>query len=116
MEDTEDTPFLFLDTKGDFILDIYFELKKGVSYNTCFLDALKSTDLSDFFISCLFNDIKDLKRIVWFHPKLNVIYDYFVEEYKNELDISYDIVAEFLSKYKYRLDPVIWAKFCYKHS
>jgi hypothetical protein len=113
----------FLKAQSDRILDIYFELRDKFKYNPCFLENLKSTTLTEFFVSAVFwptdrHIARDLQQLVWFDPKLDMFYDIFIEEFRNELDISYDIVEGVVAKgeSKRKLDYVAWGKFCFNNS
>jgi hypothetical protein len=100
---------IFLDYHTDNIISLYYEFKQRFSYTPFFLANLKSTDLTDFFIELLYyKDTFKYKKL----PLLN----FFLKEYSNELDISFNITEKLLTSCKYKLDYDSWTRFCYTKS
>jgi hypothetical protein len=103
----------FLHDSLDNIMDMYDDFKCRFAYNPYFLGHLRGTDLTDFFIDVLFAQ-EDTENILT--KKDYTLFYTFHEEYQNELNTSFAIVDNFLSKYKYSLSPSSWAVFCLQFS
>lgn len=100
----------FLDYHTYNIIHLYEQLKNTFTYNPFFLDKLKSTDLTDFFIHLLYYNYN-------YNSQQNLYYiKNFSIEYENELSISFNIVEKFLNTCKYNLDYSTWSYFCYTKS
>ena len=93
----------------DEIIDIYYEFKQRFSLSPFFLAELKSTELTEFSIDSILNNLN--------LPKINDEYiEYFNYYYKNEIYTSYKIMARFLKTWKYNLTEKNWIIFCYIHT
>jgi hypothetical protein len=104
----EDQVDKFFENNLDAIIDMYDEFRERFSHNPYFLQKLVSSNLTDFFIDCLFenNQVRSLNE-----RDICVL-----QEYENEINISYSIVYSFLYKFKYRLPQNHWIQFCSKFS
>lgn len=102
--------FLFFESYN--IVLLKEDLKRRVSLiSPFFLDYLEVYYLSDFIISLLFKNDFKLKNY-----KLDYI-EYFKSVYTNELNISYSIISQFLTKFtKVNLDFNKWVLFCITYS
>lgn len=98
----------FLDYHTYNIIHLHEHLKNTFTYSPFFLAKLKSTDLTDFFIHLLYYNY-NLKQNL---PYIKI----FSIEYENELNISFNIVENFLKTCKYNLDYNTWSNFCYTKS
>ena len=100
----------FLDHHTINIIYMYQDLKQRFNaFSPFFLANLKSTHLTDFFITILY--YKD--TLQYQNPPLIIP---FVKEYQNEIDISFNIVQTFLKSCKYNLNYNSWCHFCYYKS
>jgi hypothetical protein len=100
----EDQIDKFFENNLDAIIDIYDDFRERFSYNPRFLQKLASSDLTNLFIDCLFEDNPP--------SPLSERDMCFLHDYENEISISYSIVYSFLYKYKYRLPQKRWIMFC----
>jgi hypothetical protein len=94
------------------INNIFYDFKNRFSITPFFLAKLKVTDLTDFIID-LYN----------FNKHGNIINDgtgrgTFNNYYNSELNISYEIITNFLKQNKFNLNLHYnnWINFCYKFS
>lgn len=103
--------FLFFESYNMIIL---LENIKNHFSNTSpfFLDYIKIYNLSDFIINLLFLN-KSYTQFKNFN--LNFI-ELFRSTYYNELNISYNIIYNFLKKFNYNIDFKIWILFCITYS
>lgn len=103
----------FICNNLDDILDIYYDFKDRFSFNPYFLGLCKPTDLSDFFAMCLYNNGESPRSA---SSASRTLQERFQTEYSNELSTSYYIVATFLEQFDHVLIPLVWIRFCIKHS
>jgi len=102
--DDEDPIECFFHTNLDAIIDIYDDFRDRFGHNPMFLQHLSSSDLTDFFIDCIYHN----KPVHSLTENDSIFY----HEFYYELDISYMIVNNFLHKYKYKLPRTTWIQFC----
>lgn len=110
-----DPYIFFIDNIFDHHLDtinyICKDFKNRFSLTPFFLGNLKITDLTDFIID-LYKSNKNTQIY------LNSIQNTFQNYYNSELNISYNIITNFLKQKKINLHLQYnnWVKFCYKFS
>lgn len=113
--DTNIDPYIFfidniLDNHLDTINYIFQDFKNRFSLTPFFLGNLKITDLTNFIID-LYKSNKNT------HTYLNSIQNTFLNYYNSELNISYNIINNFLkNKIHLHLQYNNWVKFCYHFS
>jgi len=106
----EDIISSFLDYHTMNIISIYQNLKKRFEISSpFFLANLKSTHLTDLFINLIY--YKDTMK--YQNPPL---IQQFLTEYKQELNISFYIVQNFLKSCNHNLNYNSWCNFCYYKS
>jgi hypothetical protein len=99
----------FLDIHMGDVVDLYMDFKEHFeSYNPKFLEYLKSTDLVDFVVKCIFDPYE--------YEDTHEAPDTFLEDYINEIGLSYQYLKHFVSKFKGHVDYSSWAQFCYTNS
>jgi hypothetical protein len=80
---------LFLSKHLDDVLNICDEFRDRFRYDPSFLSDMKCTDLTDLLIDAIFHgedyEVSDK----------HTLFDYFINEYRSELGISYSIVTNF---------------------
>ena len=97
----------FLDDYTDDLLYIIEDLKSRFSTSPFFISNINLPILTNYMINCIF---KKIPRI----PNNNHLV--FTNYYKNEIDISYNIIYNFLKRFKIILPYNSWVYFCYMHS
>jgi hypothetical protein len=103
----------FLSDHLDNVLDIYYDFETRFRLNPWFLERMKTTDLIDFCIDCLFPKQTSFHNKKRYFSDNHEVFDLFEEEYLWELEISFRIISKFLNKFQYTLDIQTWSLCCF---
>lgn len=96
---------IFISEETDYIMDIYYDLENRFPY---FLDKARFCDIFHFIVDNKFGIYKNNKK----YYSRNM--DYFIYEYKSEIDASFYVINNYLSKFKNcSIDYTIFLKFAY---
>lgn len=115
-DDCEDEYDMFINEVNTFLDNNFYnvillseQIKNNFFYNPNFLSKLDSNRLMNIFVDYLFYDGV---TIIVHQTELYK----FIDQYVNEIDISYNMINTFLSPYKCVMDYDIWIKICKKFS
>jgi hypothetical protein len=103
----------FISNYLDDVLDLYYEFQERFSWSPFFLGRLKSTDLTDFLVDCIFIPRNIKSRITYTSLSL---YEPFLQEYRQELHVSFTMIDKFLSCLKVQIKRPDWGLFCFHNS
>ena len=117
----EENDFIYSEIEEFTIDDFYFNFSDDV-YDILF-DLRERFFLSPFFIShlCFSNLTQYLSNFVVYNQKTpplkkKELVIYFKHYYKNEIDISYNIIINFMKKFKRNIPYDNWVLFCFNNS
>lgn len=97
----------------DNIIDLYFYFKEHLSPN--FLEYLESSvPLVNFVYNILYNRENLNERKYKYKGDPN--FDYFVNEYRDEIVVSYNLINKFLILHNKHIEKSQWKSFCFHYS
>lgn len=99
----------FLDNNFYNVILLCEQIKRNFYHVPDFLCKLDSDRLMNFLVDYLFYDSISISV----HERE---LSKFVDQYANEIDISYTMINRFLLKYKYSIDYDAWSKMCKKYT
>lgn len=91
----------------DNILTFYYELKDRFIY---FLDLLTYNNLLELIIDLKFND----KIVININSYEN--YNIFLKEYNTEINVTNDIINNYIKKYNINIQMNEWENYCFKYT
>lgn len=99
----------------DDIIDLYYYFAERFALMPFFLHKMKSTNLTDITYECLNNTIECyIENMLEYYDSRK--YQKFLDDYSNEILISYQIYTNFLRKYKSSIELSDWEFICYKYT
>lgn len=117
-ESSSNTSFLelddFISSHLDELLDIYDDLKWRFALSPNFLEYLKSTTFVQTTAQNVLTPSSESQEDN--SPLTNVTYFKFLEEYHQELEVSHEIINNFLRQFRTTISSDTWARFCFQWS
>lgn len=98
---------LFTIIHFDAILDIYYDFTSRFHVSPYFLEHMTPTKLTNFIERCIEKRTKTPNQLRITR---------FINYYNDELDMSYNILSNFLQRYGFKVSRDHWYHFCYVHS